>query len=54
MFDYWTHLHGVGGLAGGWRTPVLGRPVEAGLHGFWKNIVTFATIEQVDWIWTMS
>jgi hypothetical protein len=27
--------------------------LKAGLHGFWKNIVTFA-IEQVDWIWTMS
>jgi len=25
-----------GGLAAGWRTP-KGRPVEAGLHGFWRN-----------------
>jgi uncharacterized protein with NAD-binding domain and iron-sulfur cluster len=39
---------GVGGLAGGWRTPVLGRPVEAGLHGFWREYRnTFAAIERI-------
>jgi len=26
-----------GGLAGGWRTP-SGRPVEAGIHGFWREV----------------
>jgi uncharacterized protein with NAD-binding domain and iron-sulfur cluster len=39
---------GPGGLAGGWRTPVLGRPVEAGLHGFWREYRnTFAAIERI-------
>jgi uncharacterized protein with NAD-binding domain and iron-sulfur cluster len=39
---------GPGGLAGGWRTPVLQRPVEAGLHGFWREYKnTFATIERI-------
>lgn len=28
---------GPGGLAGGWRTPKLNRPVEAGVHGFWRE-----------------
>lgn len=26
-----------GGLAGGYRTPNGGRPVEAGIHGFWRE-----------------
>lgn len=39
---------GPGGLAGGWRTPKLNRPVEAGLHGFWREYRnTFATIERI-------
>jgi uncharacterized protein with NAD-binding domain and iron-sulfur cluster len=39
---------GPGGLAGGWRTPVLNRPVEAGLHGFWREYRnTFAAIERI-------
>jgi len=34
-----------GGLAAGWRTAKLNRPVEAGLHGFWREYQnTFATI----------
>ena len=28
---------GPGGLAAGWRTAKLNRPVEAGLHGFWRE-----------------
>ena len=40
---------GRGGLAGGWRTEKLGRPVEAGLHGFWRDYRnTFATIEGIE------
>lgn len=40
---------GPGGLAGGWRTPKLQRPVEAGLHGFWRDYRnTFAAIERID------
>lgn len=40
---------GPGGLAGGWRTPKLNRPVEAGLHGFWREYRnTFAAIERID------
>jgi hypothetical protein len=39
---------GPGGLAGGWRTPKLNRPVEAGLHGFWREYRnTFAAIENI-------
>lgn len=39
---------GPGGLAGGWRTPKLKRPVEAGLHGFWREYRnTFAAIERI-------
>lgn len=39
---------GPGGLAGGWRTPKLNRPVEAGLHGFWREYRnTFAVIERL-------
>jgi uncharacterized protein with NAD-binding domain and iron-sulfur cluster len=39
---------GPGGLAGGWRTPKLKRPVEAGLHGFWREYKnTFATIKRI-------
>lgn len=38
---------GAGGLAGGWRTP-SGRPVEAGIHGFWREYRnTFAAIERI-------
>ena len=36
-----------GGLAGGWRTP-SGRPVEAGIHGFWREYLnTFAMIDKI-------
>jgi len=36
-----------GGLAGGWRTPG-GRPVEAGIHGFWREYRnTFAAMESI-------
>ena len=36
-----------GGLAGGWRTPG-GRPVEAGIHGFWREYTnTFQIIDQL-------
>lgn len=36
-----------GGLAGGWRTPG-GRPVEAGIHGFWREYLnTFAIIDSL-------
>ena len=39
---------GPGGLAGGWRTPLLNRPVEAGLHGFWRDYTnTFRAIERI-------
>jgi uncharacterized protein with NAD-binding domain and iron-sulfur cluster len=39
---------GPGGLAAGWRTPKLQRPVEAGLHGFWREYKnTFATMERI-------
>mmetsp|Transcript_2560 Transcript_2560/g.5235 ORF Transcript_2560/g.5235 Transcript_2560/m.5235 type:complete len:620 (-) Transcript_2560:3006-4865(-) len=39
---------GPGGLAAGWRTPKLDRPVEAGLHGFWREYQnTFAAIERI-------
>jgi len=39
---------GPGGLAAGWRTPKLNRPVEAGLHGFWREYRnTFAAIERI-------
>jgi hypothetical protein len=40
---------GPGGLAGGgWRTPKLNRPVEAGIHGFWRDYRnTFAAIERI-------
>ena len=39
---------GPGGLAAGWRTSVLKRPVEAGLHGFWREYKnTFAAIERI-------
>lgn len=38
---------GPGGLAAGWRTPKLHRPVEAGLHGFWREYKnTFAIMEE--------
>ena len=37
---------GPGGLAGGWRTPKLNKPVESGIHGFWREYKnTFAVIE---------
>ena len=36
-----------GGLAGGWRTEG-GRPVEAGIHGFWREYRnTFAIIDEL-------
>ena len=36
-----------GGLAGGWRTPG-GRPVEAGIHGFWRYYTnTLAVLESI-------
>eukprot|EP00980_Cylindrotheca_fusiformis_P030275 scaffold24618_cov127-Cylindrotheca_fusiformis.AAC.8 len=39
---------GPGGLAGGWRTKTTNRPVEAGLHGFWRGYTnTFAAIERI-------
>ena len=40
---------GPGGLAGsGWTTPKLGLPVEAGIHGFWKEYKnTFAQMERI-------
>jgi uncharacterized protein with NAD-binding domain and iron-sulfur cluster len=39
---------GPGGLAGGWMSPKLQRPVEAGLHGFWREYRnTFATMERI-------
>ena len=39
---------GPGGLASGWRTKKLNRPVEAGLHGFWREYLnTFATMERI-------
>mmetsp|Transcript_5489 Transcript_5489/g.8197 ORF Transcript_5489/g.8197 Transcript_5489/m.8197 type:complete len:700 (-) Transcript_5489:1359-3458(-) len=39
---------GKGGLAGGWRTP-SGRPVEAGIHGFWREYKnTFAVLERLE------
>eukprot|EP00536_Pseudo-nitzschia_multiseries_P009713 jgi/Psemu1/201409/e_gw1.279.73.1 len=39
---------GPGGLAAGWRTPKLDRPVEAGLHGFWREYQnTFAAIRRI-------
>ena len=39
---------GPGGLAGGWRTEKLNRPVEAGLHGFWREYRnTFSAIERI-------
>ena len=39
---------GPGGLAAGWRTPKLHKPVEAGLHGFWREYQnTFATIQRI-------
>ncbi|KAG7356312.1 flavin containing amine oxidoreductase [Nitzschia inconspicua] len=39
---------GPGGLAAGWRTPKLQRPVEAGLHGFWREYRnTFAAMERI-------
>lgn len=38
---------GKGGLAGGWRTP-QGRPVEAGIHGFWREYRnTFAVLDRL-------
>lgn len=39
---------GPGGLAGGWTSPNLQRPVEAGIHGFWREYKnTFATMERI-------
>lgn len=39
---------GPGGLAGGWRTPILQRPVETGLHGFWRDYRnTFDAINKI-------
>ena len=39
---------GPGGLAGGWRTPLLNRSVEAGIHGFWREYRnTFAAMERI-------
>lgn len=39
---------GKGGLAGGWRTP-SGRPVEAGIHGFWREYQnTFDVMENIE------
>ena len=36
-----------GGLAAGWRTPG-GRPVEAGIHGFWREYQnTFAVLDRL-------
>ena len=40
---------GSGGLAAGWRTPKLNRPVEAGLHGFWREYRnTLAAVERIE------
>ena len=40
---------GSGGLAGGWRTKKLRRPVEAGLHGFWREYRnTLAAIDRIE------
>lgn len=40
---------GSGGLAGGWRTSKLQRPVEAGLHGFWREYRnTLAAVERIE------
>jgi len=37
-----------GGLAGGWRSSILKRPVETGLHGFWREYRnTFAAIKRI-------
>jgi uncharacterized protein with NAD-binding domain and iron-sulfur cluster len=39
---------GPGGLAAGWTSPNLLRPVEAGLHGFWREYKnTFAAMERI-------
>ena len=39
---------GKGGLAGGWRT-ASGRPVEAGIHGFWREYQnTFQVIKGIE------
>ena len=39
---------GKGGLAGGWRTD-QGRPIEAGIHGFWRDYRnTFAVLERLN------
>ena len=39
---------GPGGLASGWKTAKLNKPVEAGLHGFWREYSnTFATIQRI-------
>ena len=39
---------GPGGLAAGWRTKKLNKPVEAGIHGFWREYQnTFAAIERI-------
>mmetsp|Transcript_18741 Transcript_18741/g.43385 ORF Transcript_18741/g.43385 Transcript_18741/m.43385 type:complete len:600 (-) Transcript_18741:26-1825(-) len=39
---------GPGGLASGWKTTKLNKPVEAGLHGFWREYLnTFATIQRI-------
>ena len=39
---------GPGGLAAGWRTPKLNKPVEAGLHGFWREYQnTFSAIQRI-------
>jgi uncharacterized protein with NAD-binding domain and iron-sulfur cluster len=39
---------GPGGLAGGWKSPVVNRTVEGGIHGFWRDYKnTFAVIERV-------
>lgn len=39
---------GPGGLAAGWRTSKLNKPVESGLHGFWREYQnTFATIQRI-------
>lgn len=39
---------GPGGLAGGWKSPLTNRTVEAGLHGFWREYRnTRATLERI-------
>ena len=39
---------GPGGLASGWRTEKLQRPVEAGIHGFWREYRnTFAVLDRL-------